>query len=61
MITALCCDRLVALDSDYKFGLSEVHLGINLPALGVELCRLKMTPQAVMSALVFGMDHDSRF
>jgi enoyl-CoA hydratase len=55
MITALCCDRLVALDSDYKFGLSEVHLGISLPALGVELCRLKMDPRTVMKSLVFGM------
>jgi enoyl-CoA hydratase len=54
VITALCCDYRLAGESEARFGLKEVPIGIPMPAVYVEIIRYALGTSNATVATLFG-------
>lgn len=53
-VMTLCCDVAIGVQKEIKVGLSEVAVGMPLPALVVELARQRLDPKRLVEAVLFG-------
>ena len=53
-LLALACDRRVMADSGARIGLSEVNLGVPVPAGCVQMLRARLAPPAVEEIMLHG-------
>jgi enoyl-CoA hydratase len=51
-LLALSCDTRIAAPGRAKIGLNEVAIGLAMPAFGIELATARLSPRALMRAVV---------
>lgn len=59
MVTALCCDYRIAVDTGALFGLTEVRVGVAFPVTALEIARAELSPHVARNWLMFGGTVDS--
>jgi enoyl-CoA hydratase len=60
VITALCCDYRVAAESEARFALNEVPIGIPMPAVYCEIIRYAIGTHDASVVTLFGPTYDVR-
>lgn len=56
----LACDRRIAAEGDFKIGLNETAIGMELPVFGLELARARLDVRQLTTAVVHAHIYDSR-
>ena len=50
----LCADARIGVDGEFKIGLNEVGIGMQMPRLGVELARDRLDPRKLTESVILG-------
>ncbi len=57
-VLALCCDRRLGAEGNYRVGMNEVAIGLPLPAFAWEIAAYSIPTKARIDALLFGEIYD---